>query len=134
MDFLWTSQSSLKNLNQKHRKDVEGLRISLKYSKLSVLVFISIVFHSKKRYNISKTDIFDLGGTMEQKKLNKYFDYSLEPRRAILFQDVKSNYASIECVQRNLNPLTTSLCVMSRADHSKGLTLASSPTLKKFLV
>ena len=48
-------------LYQKHRKDVEGLRISLKYSKLSVLVFISIVFHSKKRYNISKTDIFDLG-------------------------------------------------------------------------
>ncbi|KEY61180.1 hypothetical protein U725_02689, partial [Lactococcus cremoris subsp. cremoris GE214] len=88
--------------------------ISLKYSKLSVLVFISIVFHSKKRYNISKTDIFDLGGTMEQLKLNQYFDYSLEPRRAILFQDVKSNYASIECVQRNLNPLTTSLCVMSR--------------------
>ena len=68
---------------------------------------------------------------MEQLKLNKYFDYSLEPRRAILFQDVKSNYASIECVQRNLNPLTTSLCVMSRADHSKGLTLASSPTFKK---
>ncbi|KSU25042.1 hypothetical protein N42HA_00235 [Lactococcus lactis] len=33
---------------------------------------------------------------MEQLKLNKYFDYSLEPRRAILFQDVKSNYASIE--------------------------------------
>jgi len=56
-------------LYQKHRKDVEGLRISLKYSKLSVLVFISIVFHSKKRYNISKTDIFDLEGTMEQKKL-----------------------------------------------------------------
>ena len=26
---------------------------------------------------------------MEQLKLNKYFDYSLEPRRAILFQDVK---------------------------------------------
>ncbi|MDT2863715.1 hypothetical protein P7H66_13595, partial [Lactococcus lactis] len=70
---------------------VEGLRISLKYSKLSVLVFISIVFHSKKRYNISKTDIFDLGGTMERLKLNQYFDYSLEPRRAILFQDVKSN-------------------------------------------
>ena len=68
---------------------------------------------------------------MERLKLNQYFDYSLEPRRAILFQDVKSNYASIECVQRNLNPLTTSLCVMSRADHSKGLTLASSPTFKK---
>jgi DNA polymerase V len=52
---------------------------------------------------------------------SSYFDYSLEPRRAILFEDVKSNYASIECVQRNLHPLTTSLCVMSRAEHSSGL-------------
>ena len=68
---------------------------------------------------------------MDKNKLNNFFDYSLEPRRAILFEDVKSNYASIECVQRNLNPLTTSLCVMSRADNTKGLTLASSPTFKK---
>ena len=30
--------------------------------------------------------------------LNKQFDYSLEPHRAILFEDVKSNYASIEWV------------------------------------
>ena len=62
---------------------------------------------------------------------SSYFDYTLEPRRAILFQDVKSNYASIECVHRNVNPLTTSLCVMSRADNSNGLTLASIPTFKK---
>lgn len=60
-----------------------------------------------------------------------YFDYSLEPRRAILFEDVKSNYASIECNQLGLDPLTTSLCVMSRADNSNGLILASSPTFKK---
>ncbi|MQW23410.1 ImpB/MucB/SamB family protein [Lactococcus sp. dk322] len=60
-----------------------------------------------------------------------YFDYEKEPRRAILFEDVKSNYASIECVQRGLPPLTTSLCVMSRADNSYGLTLASSPKFKE---
>ena len=60
-----------------------------------------------------------------------YFDYSLEPRRAILFEDVKSNYASIECRERGLDPLTTSLCVMSRSDNSMGLILASSPTFKK---
>ena len=63
--------------------------------------------------------------------LNKQFDYSLEPHRAILFEDVKSNYASIECIERGLNPLTTSLCVMSRADNSNGLILAASPTFKK---
>lgn len=63
--------------------------------------------------------------------MSKYFDYSKEPRRAILFIDVKSNYASIECVQRSLPPLDTSLCVMSRADNSSGLILASSPKFKE---
>lgn len=58
-------------------------------------------------------------------------DYSLEPRSDIAFIDMKSFYASVECVERGLNPLTTSLCVMSRADNSEGLILASSPTFKK---
>ena len=62
---------------------------------------------------------------------NEPLDYSLEPRRAIFFEDVKSNYASIECIERGLNPLNTSLCVMSRADNSNGLILAASPTFKK---
>ena len=58
-------------------------------------------------------------------------DYDKEPRRAIFFEDVKSNYASIECVQRKLHPLTTSLYVMSRSDNSYGLILASSPKFKE---
>lgn len=58
-------------------------------------------------------------------------DYSLEPKSDIAFIDMKSFYASVECVKRNLNPLTTSLCVMSNSDNSSGLTLASSPTFKK---
>ena len=44
---------------------------------------------------------------------------------------MKSFYASVECVDRGLNPLHTSLCVMSRADNSAGLILASSPVFKK---
>ena len=63
--------------------------------------------------------------------MSTYFDYSLEPHRAILFEDVKSNYASIECVERGLEPLTTSLCVMSHAPNSNGLILASSPKFKE---
>ena len=47
------------------------------------------------------------------------------------YTELYLSLSSIECVQRNLTPLTTSLCVMSRADNSKGLTLASSPTFKK---
>jgi len=60
-----------------------------------------------------------------------YFDYSKEPRSDIAFIDMKSFYASVECVERGLHPLKTSLCVMSRADNSAGLILASSPMFKK---
>lgn len=59
-----------------------------------------------------------------------YFDYSREPRSDIAFIDMKSFYASVECVERGLHPLKTSLCVMSRADNSAGLILASSPIFK----
>ena len=47
-------------------------------------------------------------------------DYSKEPCSDIAFIDMKSFYASVECVKRGLHPLNTSLCVMSRADNSKG--------------
>lgn len=60
-----------------------------------------------------------------------YFDYSKEPRSDIAFVDMKSFYASVECVERGLHPLKASLCVMSRADNSAGLILASSPMFKK---
>lgn len=57
--------------------------------------------------------------------------YELEPHSDIAFIDMKSFYASVECVERGLHPLTTSLCVMSNADNSGGLILASSPTFKE---
>lgn len=59
------------------------------------------------------------------------FDYTKEQHRAIAFIDMKSFYASVECVERGLDPLTTSLCVMSHADNSAGLILASSPIFKQ---
>ena len=58
-------------------------------------------------------------------------DYTKEPHSDIAFIDMKSFYASVECVKRCLHPLTTSLCVMSRSDNSSGLILAASPTFKK---
>ena len=64
-------------------------------------------------------------------EIDPLIDYSKEQRRAIAFIDMKSFYASVECVERGLNPLSTSLCVMSGADNSAGLILASSPTFKK---
>ena len=59
-----------------------------------------------------------------------FIDYSLEPRSDIAFVDIKSFYASVECVKRKLDPLSTSLCVMSRSENSSGLILASSPLFK----
>ena len=64
-------------------------------------------------------------------EIDPLIDYSKEQRRAIAFIDMKSFYASVECVELGLNPLTTSLCVMSDVVNSAGLILASSPTFKK---
>lgn len=58
-------------------------------------------------------------------------DYKREPKSDIAFVDMKSFYASVECASRGLHPLKTSLCVMSRADNSNGLILASSPLFKE---
>ncbi|EGO9394350.1 hypothetical protein DSH70_15880 [Enterococcus faecalis] len=60
------------------------------------------------------------------------FDYSKEPVNDYFLIDMKSFYASVECIERNLDPLTTELVVMSRADNTgSGLILASSPEAKK---
>ncbi|WVT93052.1 Y-family DNA polymerase (plasmid) [Enterococcus durans] len=59
-------------------------------------------------------------------------DYSKEPVNDYFLIDMKSFYASVECIERNLDPLTTELVVMSRADNTgSGLILASSPAAKK---
>lgn len=60
-----------------------------------------------------------------------HFDYSRGPKSHIAFVDMRFFYASVECVERGLYLLRTSLCVMSRADNSNGLILASSPMFKK---
>ncbi|CAK8053865.1 Y-family DNA polymerase [Eupransor demetentiae] len=60
--------------------------------------------------------------------------YADEERRVILLIDSKSFYASVECVERNLNPLKALLVVMSHQENDTGgLVLASSPMAKKTL-
>lgn len=46
--------------------------------------------------------------------------------------DLKSFYASVECVDRGLNPLTTRLVVADQSRSSKTICLAVSPAMKKF--
>ena len=46
--------------------------------------------------------------------------------------DLKSFYASVECKERNLNPLTTNLVVADISRTSKTICLAISPSLKSY--
>ena len=46
--------------------------------------------------------------------------------------DLKSFYASVECVERGLDPLTTNLIVADKSRTEKTICLAVSPSLKKY--
>lgn len=70
---------------------------------------------------------------------NPVFDYTKEPSRDILCIDCKSFYASVECAERHLDPLTTKLVVMSYPsgktdERGSGLILAASPAAKKPII
>lgn len=63
----------------------------------------------------------------------QYFDYKEEKVEDILCIDMKSFYASVECVARGKNPLTALLVVMSGQDSPGGLALSASPRAKEVL-
>lgn len=46
--------------------------------------------------------------------------------------DLKSFYASVECIERGLDPLTTNLVVADNSRTEKTICLAVSPSLKSF--
>ncbi len=53
-------------------------------------------------------------------------------QRTYIAIDLKSFYASVECVERRLNPLTTNLVVADAARTEKTICLAVSPALKAY--
>ena len=53
-------------------------------------------------------------------------------RHYYLCIDLKSFYASVECVERNLNPLTTNLVVADESRTEKTICLAVTPALKAY--
>lgn len=59
------------------------------------------------------------------------FDLSTLPRRDILCVDMKSFFAAVECIKRNLDPLTAYLIVVGKKDREGSVVLASSPAVKK---
>ena len=46
--------------------------------------------------------------------------------------DLKTFYASVECVERNMNPLDTNLVVADASRTEKTICLAISPSLKQY--
>ena len=54
------------------------------------------------------------------------------PDRSYIAIDLKSFYASVECVERSLNPLDTNLVVADESRTEKTICLAVSPSLKAF--
>ena len=53
-------------------------------------------------------------------------------QRTYIAIDLKSFYASAECVARGMNPLTTNLVVADASRTDKTICLAVSPTLKAY--
>lgn len=53
-------------------------------------------------------------------------------QRSYIAIDLKSFYASVECVERGLNPLTTNLVVADTSRTDKTICLAVSPSLKAY--
>lgn len=56
----------------------------------------------------------------------------MQQGRTYIAIDLKSFYASVECVERGLNPLTTNLVVADTSRTEKTICLAVSPSLKKY--
>lgn len=56
----------------------------------------------------------------------------MDNNRTYIAIDLKSFYDSVECRERNLNPLTTNLVVADKSRTEKTICLAVSPSLKSF--
>ena len=55
-----------------------------------------------------------------------------EQQRTYIAIDLKSFYASVECVDRGLDPLTTNLVVADVSRTEKTICMAVSPSLKAY--
>ena len=58
--------------------------------------------------------------------------YQMEEQHIYIAIDLKSFYASVECVERKLDPLTTHLVVADASRTEKTICLAVSPSLKAY--
>ena len=78
-------------------------------------------------YSIQNTEIFhNFARNLENDKQMS------DKQRTYIAIDLKSFYASVECVDRGLNPLTTNLVVADVSRTEKTICLAVSPSLKQY--
>ena len=56
-----------------------------------------------------------------------------ENEKTYIAIDLKSFYASVECVERGFNPLKTNLVVADKSRTEKTICLAVSPALKQYV-
>ena len=63
---------------------------------------------------------------------NKDTNQPVMQERTYIAIDLKSFYASVECVDRGLDPLTTNLVVADESRTDKTICLAVSPSLKAY--
>ena len=78
-------------------------------------------------YSIQNTEIFhNFARNLENDKQMS------DKQRTYIAIDLKSFYASVECVDRGLNPLTTNLVVADVSRTEKPICLAVSPSLKQY--
>lgn len=63
---------------------------------------------------------------------NIYFGGGIDLDKIYAAIDLKSFYASVECVERGLDPLTTNLVVADESRTEKTICLAVSPSLKQY--
>ena len=64
---------------------------------------------------------------MKTRKANK-----MSTQRTYIAIDLKSFYASVECKERNRDPMTTNLVVADASRTEKTICLAVSPSLKNY--
>ena len=57
---------------------------------------------------------------------------SVSENKTYIAIDLKSFYASVECVERGLDPMTTNLLVADKGRTEKTICLAVSPSLKAY--
>lgn len=68
---------------------------------------------------------------MDKKNTLFNIDYQKLPRRDLLCIDVKSFFASVEAVRRNINPMDAYIVVLSDFNRPGAVVLAASPKVKK---